>query len=209
MQANLRTNKPKVGENLRIGIVSTSALPNGLNYAIFGRGKLIFASSIKTSPTDTYNEINFRANAEVAPRCRIIVYTIEDGEILADAVEFDVDGTLTNFVEIFASRRQTLPGKDVTINVKARPNSFVGLMAVEKSVLAFTQGHDITMSDVIEELESYNSGKDPEFFAWFRLIRPLRDRLSWHTGSSGTESVFTQSGTILMTNAHVQPGRPR
>jgi len=38
-------------------------------------------------------------------RCRIVVYFIaKDGEVVADALEFEVSGTLTNFVEIFTSR---------------------------------------------------------------------------------------------------------
>lgn len=37
------------------------------------------------------------------------VYALDDGEVLADAVDFDVEGTLTNYVDIFSSRRQTFP----------------------------------------------------------------------------------------------------
>jgi len=95
------------------------------------------------------------------------------------------------------------------VNVKTQPNSFVGLMAVENSVLAYTPGHDITMSDVVNELRSYDSAVDPEFYQWFRVIRPLKGSLFWHTGSSASENVFTDSGTVLLTNAHVQPGRRR
>ena len=118
----------------------------------------------------------------------------------------------------------------MTINVKTQPNSFVGLMAVEKvisqnyveiicffkllffflqSVMSFTPGHDITMNDVVNELREYDSATSPEFYDWFRVIRPLRSSggLFWHSGSSGSENVFSESGTLLMTNAHVQPGR--
>ena len=185
-----------------------SSVPlSSLSYAIFGRGKLVFAGTIKAVEDDAYNEINFRAAPEAAPRCRVVIYTIIDGEIIADAVEFEVEGTLSNYVEIFSSRRQTLPGKDVTVNVKTQPNSFIGLMAVEKTVLAYTPGHDITMSDVVSELRSYDSAVDPDFYSWFRVIQPLKGSLFWHTGSSGSENVFRNSGTVLLTNAHVQPGR--
>ena len=38
-------------------------------------------------------------------RCRVLVYFVAaSGEIVADALEFEVAGTLTNFVEIYASR---------------------------------------------------------------------------------------------------------
>ena len=40
------------------------------------------------------------------------VYAIEDGEVLADAVDFDVEGTLTNYVDIFSSRSNILPVRD-------------------------------------------------------------------------------------------------
>ena len=91
LQAVLRTKNPQIGQNLRIGVLSTQPLTR-LSYAILGRGKLIFASTIDaTSETDTYNEINFKASPETAPRCRVIVYAIDDGEVLADAIDFDVE----------------------------------------------------------------------------------------------------------------------
>jgi hypothetical protein len=75
--------------------------------------------------------------------------------------------------------------------------------------MSFTPGHDITMNDVVNELREYDSATSPEFYDWFRVIRPLRSSggLFWHSGSSGSENVFSESGTLLMTNAHVQPGR--
>ena len=45
------------------------------------------------------------------------------------------------------------------------------------------------------------------FYFRFRVVRPLKGSLYWHTGSSGSENVFRNSGTVLLTNAHVQPGR--
>ncbi len=206
VQARLRTLNPEVGKNIRVGVVSTLPL-DSLSYAIFGRGKLLFAETFVASIDETYNEINFRAVAEAAPRCRVIVYTILDGEVLADAVEFEVAGTLTNYVEIFSSRKNILPGKDVTVNVKSQPNSFVGIMAIEKSVLPYSSSHDITMSDVVNELRSYDSATDPEFYPSFRVVKPLAGSLFWHTGSSGAEASFSDSGTVIMTNAKVQAGR--
>lgn len=206
IQSKLRTANPQVGKKVRIGVNSTAPLQS-LSYAVFGRGKLVFADTIPAADDDHYNEIDFRATPDAAPRCRVILYSTINGEIIADAVEFEVDGTLSNSVEIFSSRRQTLPGKDVTVNVKTQPNSFVGLMAVEKSVSAFTPSHDITMSDVVSELRGYDSAIDPDFYPWFRIIRPDVGALFWHTGSSGSESAFRDSGTILLTNGRLQPGR--
>ena len=110
----------------------------------------------------------------------------DDGEIVADSLEFEVDGALTNSVEIWASRQSAFPRSDVTINVKAKvgkkrvslgcvnpripfqPNSFVGVMAVDKSVRSLKADHDILQADVVHELRSYDSAPDPSFYPWFR-----------------------------------------
>ena len=108
IQATLRTINAQVGSNVRIGVRSTYPL-RVLSYAVFGRGRLAFAETIPGSQNQ-YNEINFRATSDMAPRCRIVVYAVSDAdsrrdaEIIADALEFEVGGTLTNSVEIFTSR---------------------------------------------------------------------------------------------------------
>ena len=71
-QARLRTESPRVGKNVKIGVASTEAL-SSLSYSIFGRGKLVFAETLEGSRT-VYNELNFRANSDMSPRCRVIVY---------------------------------------------------------------------------------------------------------------------------------------
>ena len=89
-----------MGQNLRIGI-STTEVPESFTYVVFGRGRLVFAETLKASGTD-YNEITFRASATVSPRCRVIVYYISsmNAEVVADSLEFEVKGTLANFVEV-------------------------------------------------------------------------------------------------------------
>ena len=61
-----------MGKNVKIGVASTEAL-SSLSYSIFGRGKLVFAETLEGSRT-VYNELNFRANSDMSPRCRVIVY---------------------------------------------------------------------------------------------------------------------------------------
>ena len=56
----------------------------------------------------------------MSPRARIIVsYTRPDGEIVADAMDFEVDGFLSNSLEISLDRKQIFPGNfiiELTIN---------------------------------------------------------------------------------------------
>ena len=153
----------------------------------------------------------------VSPRCRILVYYVSTsgngpGEIIADSLEFEVGGTFEsgtlgtgNFVDVSASRQQQLPGKDITINVKSKPDSFIGFLGVDKRVSALNQkysenGNDITFETVVKELRTYDSGRDPNFYPWFSVIKPKEDALSWHTGSAASQQVFEDSGTVILTN---------
>jgi CD109 antigen len=207
VQARLRTLNPSVGKNVKIGIESTEALAS-VSYSIFGRGKLVFAETL-TGTGSNFNELNFRATSDMSPRCRVIAYYVRpDGEIVADSLEFEVDGALTNFIDIWASRQSAFPGSDVTVNVKAKPNSFVGIMAVDKSVRSLKSGHDVIHADVVHELRSYDSAPDPSFFPWFRVIEPKEGSLYWYTGSSGSRPTFEDSGAIVLTNGRLQQGRP-
>ena len=215
IDARLRTENPTVGRNVIIGI-STTEVPTTFTYVVFGRGRLVFAETLKGSGT-TYNEISFRASATVSPRCRVLVYFVSDrnAEVVADSLDFEVKGTLANFVDVFASRKRQLPGKDVTVNVKSKPNSFVGILAVDKRVhrlnkLHSQENNDITMGTVVDELRTYDSAQDPDFYPWFSVIKPKESALSWHTGSSASQQVFEKSGTIVLTNAVLQnSGRGR
>ena len=75
-------------------------------------------------------------------------------------------------LQVTPSRKQQLPGKDVTVNVKSKPNSFVGILAVDTRVSRLNRmhkGNDITMQTVVNELRTYDSAQDPDFYPWFKV----------------------------------------
>ena len=62
----------------------------------------------------TRNEIIIPGTRAMSPRARIIVsYTRDTGEIVADAMDFDVDGFLSNSLDLQLSARTTLPGRKI------------------------------------------------------------------------------------------------
>lgn len=207
LQARLKTLDPKVAENVRLSIETTEPI-KWITYQIFGRGKLVFAETLRATRGNS-NELNIRATSDMSPRCRVIVYYVRDtGEIVADALDFEVEGALTNKVELWASKSNPLPGEKITLNVKSEPNSFVGILAVDKSVKSLKTGHDLIESDVIDELRSYDSAVEPSFFSWIRHVKPQEGSLYWYTGASASRQVFEESGTVILSNGKLQNGRP-
>lgn len=77
------------------------------------------------------------------------------------------------------------PGELVNISITSNPNSFIGLLGVDQSVLVLKKGNDIEESTVFEEIEQY------------RQV----NRKNPHNHLSKTYTDFQSSETVLITNA--------
>lgn len=71
--------------------------------------------------------------------------------------------------------------------MSTKPNSYVGLLGVDQSVLLLKKGNDIEKSTVFEQLEKYN-----EKTRWNRR---------WYSGYYGSYNAFESSGAAIITNA--------
>jgi CD109 antigen len=78
--------------------------------------------------------------------------------------------------------------------VKTQPNSYVGLLGVDQSVLLLKKGNDIDHSSVFSELSEYS--------------RPTRYNYEWYEGYdyNRRHSDFDSYDTILITNAKKEYG---
>lgn len=74
------------------------------------------------------------------------------------------------------------------ISVHSKPNSYVGLLGVDQSVLLLKKGNDIEQSTVFEELAKYNEVSKYNY-EWYRGY----DYSTWRD--------FSDSDTVLITNA--------
>ena len=97
--------------NRNIQFVITSSEPvDKFSYIVLGRGNIVWAATVQGSG-ETRNEIVLQATRDMSPRARLIVsYTRPDGEIIADAMDFEVEGFLSNNLEISMDKAQSFPG---------------------------------------------------------------------------------------------------
>lgn len=178
---------------------------NQLTYQVLGRGDVIISRTLQVPNTRNFN-FRFLASFAMVPKANIIVFYIrKDGEIISDQLKVDFDDELQNFVSFFVdlmkiilsfdvsqinlelSSDQGKPGDQVSITVNTKPNSYVGLLGVDQSVLLLKTGNDIDKSSVFEELEKYN-GKT----RWNRRF---------YSGYYRTYNDFDNSGAAIITNA--------
>ena len=79
-------------------------------YEIIGRGNLVQAATVRGTGR-TRNEVVVPGFRDMSPHARIIVsYTRDTGEIVADAMDFDVDGFMSNGLELQMNARSSIPG---------------------------------------------------------------------------------------------------
>lgn len=93
----------------------------------------------------------------MAPTAHVLVYyTREDGEIVADALDVELEGTLQNFVDIKMSTEETQPGEAVDVTISAKPNSYIGVLGVDQRSLLLKSGNDISRVCFIFLLKLFN-----------------------------------------------------
>lgn len=146
-------------ENIKVGtlfelVVSGNKQVKEFSYMVVSRGQLV-AVGKQSSTTFSLTPEN-----SWAPKACIIVYYVEnDGEIINDVLKIPVQLVFKNEVKLFWSKPNAEPSEKVSLRVAVtQPDSVVGIAAVDKSVSLMNASNDITMGNVVHELELYNTG---------------------------------------------------
>ncbi|XP_002057612.2 CD109 antigen [Drosophila virilis] len=171
----------KIGTEYQVTLNSSRPL-NYFVYNIVGRGNVLKTERVVLSePQKVYN-ISLTPTFLTTPYGRIYVYYVdENGEFRYAEDTFHVDVELQNQIQVTAPE-EVKPGADVELEIKTAPQSFVGLMAVDQSVLLLGSNNDI----------------NKDSFGW-RL-----GRFDTHTPWQGGYSYYPgeRSGVVTMTNAN-------
>ena len=89
----------QVNQDIEFDINSTVPMKY-FNYQVIGRGDVIVANTVQVYNKNTHR-LRFLATYAMAPTAHIVVYFVkDDGEVVADAVDIQLDGTLQNFVSV-------------------------------------------------------------------------------------------------------------
>jgi CD109 antigen len=185
--AKLSTTTPKLNENFTIEVLATAELKN-LSYQVFGRGKLIESNSVVVDNVKRH-KLEIKSNAMMIPKASVVVsYLTGGGEIVSDWTEVEFGNELINFVNLTLSNDTAKPGEDLEISVSTKPDSFIGLLGIDQSVLLLKSGNDIESSTVFEELKKYGEATKHNYSYYDR-------------DHSGKFSDFTSCQGVIITNA--------
>ncbi|XP_062547424.1 thioester-containing protein 1 allele R1-like isoform X4 [Armigeres subalbatus] len=194
IRAKVLTEIPTVNKDVTVDISSTVPMKY-FNYQVLGRGDVIIGGTIPVPDRKTHT-FRFPASFAMVPRARLVVYFIHsDGQMISDFVEVEFASELQNFLKLQMSKTETKPGQDVDITISTNPDSYVGLLGVDQSVLLLKSGNDLTTGKVFDDLKTYEE-------ASYREYRKKRfapwNRMSFYDD-------FNDAGAVIMTNANEQP----
>jgi len=199
IQVTMPLDTPRVGQEVTVEVVATEPLKKVV-YEVMGRGDIVLARSFQVEETATSHSFTFTVNHKMAPKSRIIAYYVrpDNQEIVADALNFDVEGVFRTPVTLTTSVSETKPGSPVKVNVNTKPGAYVAILGLDQSILLLKTGNDLTQADVVKELETYDGGKSSnDMYPWYRR---RRKRSLWWPGSVSAGEIFQDSGVIIISN---------
>uniref|UniRef100_A0A0R3RK96 TEP1-F n=1 Tax=Elaeophora elaphi TaxID=1147741 RepID=A0A0R3RK96_9BILA len=196
------------GKTLSFTVKATEPLST-LTYQVIARGSVILVQNM--SVNGDLATITFTATSQMAPKAMLVVYTVRTSnqEILVDATDFRVDGLFRNNVSLTVDHTTAEPGNSVKYVIKADPESYCALLAVDQSVLLLKSGNDITKDLVEQDVEQYDTtvvGRD--FRSWEADARRKRSIWYpwWGIGGRDAATIFDNSGLVVLTDAFLFRG---
>ncbi|XP_037921191.1 CD109 antigen-like isoform X10 [Hermetia illucens] len=153
LKAQIKTDKPSLDKDVEVEVTSSKELDH-ISYQIIGKGNILKSDIIKDLPDKKRHTFTVKPTIEMVPNAHLYIQSIKDGELLWSETIMDLGENLKNQIKI-ETAEEVKPGEDVNIKVKTSPNSFVGLLGVDQSVLLLKQGNDLSKNDIFSELRSY------------------------------------------------------
>ncbi|XP_041780462.1 CD109 antigen-like isoform X8 [Anopheles merus] len=198
IRAQVLTEMPLVGKDVLVEVTSTSPMKY-FTYQLLGRGDVLLSNTIAVPESKTQS-FKFPATFAMVPRAKLVVYYIApNGDMVSDSKVITFDSELQNFMKVSLSKEQSKPGQDVEISISTNPDSYVGLLGVDQSVLLLKSGNDITKQQVFSELEKY----EERSYGFYRR----KKRFAWNPHAEHRD--FSTVGAFVMSNANDPPQRFR
>ncbi|KAL7992852.1 hypothetical protein Chor_017108 [Crotalus horridus] len=156
--------------------------------------------------------ICFSVIPNMAPLGRLLAYYVrENGEGVADNMQFAVKPFFENQVSVAFSTNETRPGDSISVRVRAAKGSCVCLATVDKSIYLFKPGFQLTTDQIFQELADYDvsdafgTSKEEGHFWWPGSTLHKRRRRSsifpWHWDiAKDARCAFTETGLVVMTD---------
>ncbi|XP_011185796.2 thioester-containing protein 1 allele R1 [Zeugodacus cucurbitae] len=176
----VKTQFPTVNEQMEVRLITPEAFTSFV-CMIVGRGNIVYSNVIKV-PNGGWTQahtFSVTPTHEMMPDAHIFAYFFKNGKMFYYETTFSVINEFKNTISIDANE-VVKPGTFIQLSVDTEPNSYVGLLGMDKSVLLLKEGNDFNAKAIFDDLRhSLEKSK-----------------------ISGRHGPGIISGLVTMTNAH-------
>ncbi|XP_067624053.1 CD109 antigen-like [Eurosta solidaginis] len=196
----VKTQFPKVDSPIEVRLVSSEEF-SSFAYVIVGRGNIIYDDIVGVPGEASYRTytFTFTATYEMMPKAHIFVYFFKNGKMHYYEATFTVEKQFQNCISIDAPETAK-PGSYVSIDVETDPQSYVGLLGMDKSVLLLKSGNDFDAEVIFKDLEKIQN-KTPQSY--------LSTNGTYPGENSGlvTMTNAQPSGELIQSDPHINKRR--
>ncbi|XP_061401081.1 thioester-containing protein 1 allele R1-like [Musca vetustissima] len=145
------TKEFQIGEDFTLDVVSQKPL-SYLVYTIKARGKIIQNKYIHIDEQNQHRyKLQLKATFDMIPKADVFIYSIDDGKFCCDETTINICNEFENKLEISAPE-QAKASDVVNLAIKSDTDSFIGLLAVDQSVLLLQSGNDFDKDAIFNGL---------------------------------------------------------
>eukprot|EP00794_Sanderia_malayensis_P016290 gene16290-17928_t len=157
---------PKIGSRTSIKVlIPFHGEINQLNYLVSARGRIVDQGTVQRN-VGVETSFPLSITADMAPKCRIVVYFERQGEIAADSALMDIEDGFNNKIKIeprIINDRETdltafRPALDIVLRVENQKQSLVGIVGVDQSVYYLRNKSRITHEKVFKDIGNFDLG---------------------------------------------------
>ncbi|GBN47190.1 CD109 antigen [Araneus ventricosus] len=211
LQVSTSSRDVKVGEYLIVHVRADYYVEK-FYYLVVSKG-IVLLSGAEEMPF-SIKTFAIPCSPAMAPTATLIVWDIErEGEVVADALTFPVDGLSRNNFSVTLNDKKDKTGKTIEVIVEGQPGTYVGLSAIDHLLNKMDTGENFSPSEVLEKMNSFD-GQDiwtsrTLSYSWRSRDNKPNPFVHYPSLSYGIDTLhtFQYAGLIVFTDANV-PKRP-
>nr|UVI26863.1 thioester-containing protein [Pinctada fucata] len=167
---------------------ATSAFPK-LYYQVYSRGVQISDGDITPSTSSVMFSVTMTTT--MTPEATVIVYGVtSENLVVVDTCKVKVAGALRNNATMAYNTQRAMVKDSVQLHLRAEPNSFVAIVAVDKGSLLLADPNDISNKKVTDYLDTLGRPvNNPDDFFGF-----------WYSPPMTTTRMFEDAGVIVLSD---------
>nr|UCK81479.1 macroglobulin-complement related protein-like 1 [Arenicola marina] len=196
------TEHPTVDEYM-VFTVTTNTFVKRIWYLVTAAGNIITGDSMEMQGRQ--KTFSLGLSRDMMPEAHIIVWHVYGGEVIADSLNFFVNGTRINEIELRFNRGKDFTRDEVEINSWTDPSSYIGYSVCDYELWSYGYNIFLTETDVVTEISTYDDLANASFSHTWKLPEEQTQMVHFPAPDYGIDAntTFAYAGMLVLTDANV------